>query len=159
MEFNLVNVGIADLKIASDKDILRTILGSCIGICLYDSASRIGGLSHIMLPVMRTENSSKKKYADTAIPMLAEEMKRAGADLRRVTAKIVGGSTMFNLSERSVMTEIGKNNIVKVKEVLKGMEIEIIAEDTGGDYGRTIDFYLENGSVKIKSLGKQERII
>jgi chemotaxis protein CheD len=152
-------VGIADLKIASDKDILRTILGSCIGICLYDSASRIGGLSHIMLPVMRTENSSKKKYADTAIPMLAEEMKRAGADLRRVTAKIVGGSTMFNLSERSVMTEIGKNNIVKVKEVLKGMEIEIIAEDTGGDYGRTIDFYLENGSVKIKSLGKQERII
>jgi chemotaxis protein CheD len=112
-----------------------------------------------MLPVMRTENSSKKKYADTAIPMLAEEMKRAGADLRRVTAKIVGGSTMFNLSERSVMTEIGKNNIVKVKEVLKGMEIEIIAEDTGGDYGRTIDFYLENGSVKIKSLGKQERII
>jgi chemotaxis protein CheD len=159
LEFNLVNVGIADLKIASDKDILRTILGSCIGICLYDSASRIGGLSHIMLPVMRTENSSKKKYADTAIPMLAEEMKRAGADLRRVTAKIVGGSTMFNLSERSVMTEIGKNNIVKVKEVLKGMEIEIIAEDTGGDYGRTIDFYLENGSVKIKSLGKQERII
>jgi chemotaxis receptor (MCP) glutamine deamidase CheD len=34
LEFNLVNVGIADLKIASDKDILRTILGSCIGICL-----------------------------------------------------------------------------------------------------------------------------
>jgi chemotaxis protein CheD len=159
LEFNLVNVGIADLKIASDKDILRTILGSCIGICLYDSASRIGGLSHIMLPVMRSETSSRKKYADTAIPMLAEEMKKAGADLRRVTAKIVGGATMFNLSERSVMTEIGKNNIVKVKEVLKGMGIEIIAEDTGGDYGRTIDFYLQNGSVKIKSLGKQERII
>ena len=159
MEFNLVNVGIADLKVASGNDILRTILGSCVGICLYDAENRVGGLSHIMLPTMRSTNSSRKKYANTAIPMLIDEMKNVGADHRQLYAKIVGGSTMFNLSENSMMSEIGRNNVRMVKDILADMSIKIVAEDTGGDYGRTIDFYIENGDIKIKSLGKQDRII
>jgi chemotaxis protein CheD len=152
-------VGIADLKVASGSDILRTILGSCVGICLYDAEAKVGGLSHIMLPVMKSKTSSEKKYADTAIPLLLEEMKKIGARKDKLIAKIIGGATMFNLSENSMMAEIGRNNIIKVKEILDEMKIRIIAEDTGGDYGRTIDFYMENGEIKVKSLGKEDRIL
>ena len=53
MEFNLINVGIADYAISSSPDILRTILGSCVGICLYDPELKIGGMCHIMLPSMK----------------------------------------------------------------------------------------------------------
>ncbi len=159
MEFNLINVGIADLKTADRNDILRTILGSCVGICLYDSENRIGGLAHIMLPVRKSESSSEKKYADTAIPLLMKEMEEKGASRAGIFAKIIGGATMFNLSENSMMSEIGKNNIKKVREILQENNISIVAEDIGGDYGRTIDFYVENGEVKIKSLGKDDLTI
>ena len=157
MDFNLINVGIADYMVAASPDILRTILGSCVGICLYDPGVKIGGMSHIMLPKLKENSKSTKKYADSAIPSMLDDMVGKGADRRRVIAKIVGGARMFNVSENSVMGEIGTNNIVKVKEVLNHLEISIIAEDTGGNFGRTIDFYLDSGEVKIKSMGRNEK--
>ncbi len=159
MDFHLINVGIADYSVSASPDILRTILGSCVGICLYDSTVKIGGMCHIMLPSMKEQNSSAKKYADTAIPMMVDEMKEKGADTGRIVAKIVGGARMFNVSENSMMGEIGNNNIVKVKEVLGRLAISIVSEDTGGNYGRTIDFYLDSGMVKIRSMGREEKII
>lgn len=157
MDFNLINVGIADYTVAASPDILRTILGSCVGICLYDAEKKIGGMSHIMLPKIKDNSKSIKKYADSAIPTMLEDMLGKGADRSRVTAKIIGGARMFNVSENSVMGEIGTNNIVKVKEVLQRLEISIVGEDTGGNFGRTIDFYLNSGNVKIKSMGRNEK--
>jgi len=159
MDFQLINVGIADYNISSSPDVLRTILGSCVGICLYDSTKKIGGMCHIMLPSMKEQGASMKKYADTAIPLMFDEMKGRGADVSRIQAKIVGGARMFNVSENSMMGEIGNNNVSKVKEVLGELAIGIISEDTGGNYGRTIDFYLDSGMVKIRSMGREEKII
>jgi chemotaxis protein CheD len=64
MSFNLVNVGIADIQIGRHPQILRTILGSCVGVCLYDPQERVTGMAHIMLPVMTTRATNPKKYAD-----------------------------------------------------------------------------------------------
>lgn len=159
MDFKFINVGIADIETASSPDILRTVLGSCVGVCLYDNDKKIGCLSHIMLPSMNERATNKKKYADTAIPLMIEELQNRGSDISNVTAKIAGGATMFKISGNSMMGEIGKNNIIKVKEVLNALQIRIIAEDVGGDYGRTIDFYTENGTLKIRSLGKEEKVL
>jgi chemotaxis protein CheD len=158
MHFNLVNVGIADYAISSPPDILRTILGSCVGICLFDSVALVGGLSHIMLPQQKFR-SSEKKYADSAIPQMLADMLRMKAGKQRITAKIIGGSKMFQVSENSIMGEIGRNNVKKVREVLASLGIPIIADDVGGDYGRTIDFYLQTGEIRIRSIGKSEKII
>jgi chemotaxis protein CheD len=159
MNFKLVNVGIADIGLASSPDILRTILGSCVGICLYDPGASLAGLSHIMLPAKSDRNSNDRKYADSALPLLVEEMAKKGALKSRMVAKIVGGSTMFKMAENSMMGEIGKNNVKKVRDVLGEIGIRIVAEDVGGDYGRTIDFYAEDGRLKIKSLGKPEKVL
>lgn len=159
MNFRLINIGIADMGVAGAPDILRTILGSCVGICLYDPERMIAGLSHIMLPSRNERNANVKKYADTAIPQLVKDMERDGAQRERIVAKIAGGSMMFKIAENSVMGEIGKNNIKKVREVLVEMGIRILAEDVGGDYGRTIDFYAEDGRLRVKSLGRPEIIL
>ncbi len=158
-DFKLINIGIAELGISESPDILRTILGSCVGICLYDPQKKIGGLSHIMLPVLKSESSSPKKYADTAIPLLISELEKKGASKRCMVSKIVGGATMFKLSENSMMSEIGRGNIAKVRQILEELNIKIIAEDVGGDYGRTMDFQLETGAIRIKSIGKPEKTI
>jgi len=153
--FRLVTVGIADIEVAEPPDILRTILGSCIGICLYDNKYRIGGLAHIMLPKIVDMNSDKKKYADTAIPLLLDRMLKKGANMDRITAKLVGGATMFTLPSRTNFTNIGQNNAISVKNILNNLKIKIIAEELGGDFGRTIDFYMDTGAIKIKYLNRQ----
>ena len=160
MDFKLINVGIADYGIATSPDILRTILGSCIGICLFDEGNKLGGLSHIMLPLKKSEEAPKKKYADTAIPMMLKEMIEQGAEQDKVTAKIIGGSNMFSIAKKNyLMGDIGRKNIITVKDVLHEMNIKIVSEDIGGDYGRTIDFYLETGMIKVKSHGREVKLI
>lgn len=159
MAFELINVGIADYGVSGTPNILRTILGSCVGICIYDPEAGIGGLSHIMLPTSKKETSNIKKYADTAIPSMIGDMIKAGADKRRLIAKIAGGATMFKHTENSLMGDIGRNNISSVKNILSGLEIMIVSEDVGGDYGRTIDFYLETGDIRIKTIGKDTKVI
>lgn len=159
MSFELINVGIADLKISSSPNILRTILGSCVGICIYDLNKKIGGMCHIMLPSAKKMGGNIKKYSETAIPLLISELIEAGALKKNMQAKIAGGATMFKHIESSLMGEIGKNNIKSVKDVLALNNIELIAEDVGEDYGRTIDFYLETGELKIKTIGKDIIII
>ncbi|PKL19411.1 MAG: chemotaxis protein CheD [Spirochaetae bacterium HGW-Spirochaetae-5] len=159
MSFDLINVGIADLGVAASPNTLRTILGSCVGICLYDPKMKIGGLSHIMLPSSKKPSNNLKKYADTAIPLMIEEMIKIGAARDQIVAKLAGGATMFKHSENSLMGDIGKNNILSVREILGQLKIPVLSEEVGGDYGRTIDFYLETGELKIKTIGKEPKII
>lgn len=159
MSFDLINVGIADMGIDKAPNTLRTILGSCVGVCIYDPELKVGGLSHIMLPSSKKPTNNIKKYADTAIPHLIDELVKLGGDRRRMIAKIAGGSTMFRHTENSVMGDIGKNNISSAKEILARLKINIVSEDVGGDYGRTIDFYLETGELKIKTIGKEPKTI
>lgn len=159
MNFELITVGIADMRIAKSPDILRTILGSCIGICLYDNVNHIGGLAHIMLPNSEGRDEKSAKYADSAIPVLIKNMLSNGAHRRDLTAKLIGGATMFNISKDSMIGNIGGNNIIKVREILKEFNIPVIAEELGGDSGRTIDFYTENGTVKIKTPLKKVLLI
>jgi chemotaxis protein CheD len=159
MSYDLINVGIADIGVAATPNTLRTILGSCVGICLYDPITKIGGLSHIMLPSSKKPSNNLKKYADTAIPMMIDEMKKLGADRERMVAKLAGGATMFKHTENSLMGDIGKNNIISVKDILGSLRIPVLSEELGGDYGRTIDFFLETGELKIKTIGKDPKII
>ena len=159
MEFDLINIGIADMGVAASPNILRTILGSCVGICIYDPEVKVGGLAHIMLPYCKKPSPNLKKYADTAIPLMIDEMIKLGSNKNRMVVKLAGGATMFKHSENSVVGEIGHNNIVSVREVLSNLKIPILSEDVGGDYGRTIDFYLETGDVKIKIMGVDPKII
>ena len=62
----IINVGIAEIQIAKNPGILRTTLGSCIGIVLYQPENRIGAISHIMLshdPVGKDKLKNPGKYA------------------------------------------------------------------------------------------------
>ena len=161
MEFNFINVGIADLKVGGEKDLLRTILGSCVAICLYDKYNLIGGMSHILLPESVKDLSMPKKYANMAIPMLIDEMIEHGADYNNLTAKLAGGAQMFAFSKTCVpiISQIGESNIKKVKEILDDLNIDIMAEDLGGDFGRTVDFFVNSGTVIVKSVNRPDKII
>ncbi|SHG93200.1 chemotaxis protein CheD [Tepidibacter thalassicus] len=159
---NIIKVGMADYKIGKENDILITLgLGSCVGIVLYDKFKKVGGMAHIMLPSSKEikNNSNKAKFADTAIEELITDMIKKGASKNRLTAKIAGGAQMFNISIKSDTLNIGKRNVIAVKEKLSEHKISIIGEDVLGNYGRTIEFNCYNGELAIKAIGKGRKII
>lgn len=158
----VIKVGMAELKVAMNSSILKTLgLGSCVGVCVIDPVKRVGGLAHIMLPAMSEyrDKSNPAKYADTAIAMMLEEMERLYAIKSRMVAKIAGGAQMFRFSGASTIMRIGERNVAAVRQELHKHGIPIVAEDTGGSYGRTIEFSCADGSLTIKTIGKGTKVI
>ena len=158
----MVTVGIADLNAVKDPDSLITYaLGSCVGICLYDSSQKIAGLAHIMLP-LSTEAAgkvdNKRRYADTGIMELIQTMNLMGASTMRMTAKIAGGAQMFKGTSSS-MFNVGERNVAAVKKVLASYKIRIIAEETGADFGRTVLFHGESGAMEVRAAMKPTKIV
>ncbi|BBH20850.1 chemoreceptor glutamine deamidase CheD [Paenibacillus baekrokdamisoli] len=153
---NIVKVGMADLNIATDRAVLKTTgLGSCVGLTLFDERTRIAGMAHVMLPssqIAREASINIAKFADTAIPDLIERMKRAGADSSRLIAKMAGGAQMFAFTSQSDAMRIGPRNVESCKEMLDKLRIKIAAEDTGGNYGRTIELDSNSGILSIRSV-------
>lgn len=156
MDVKEYRVGIADLDIASSPGKIITVgLGSCIGIALYDKQNLVGGLLHIMLPdsTLFSSVTNPLKFADLGIPMLIEKMERKGAVKRNLTAKIAGGASMFNFSDKNLIMDIGNRNTTAVKNKLKELSIPLIAEDVGGNKGRTMILETVTGLVQIKTVG------
>lgn len=152
----IIKVGMADLKVVKYPNILTTLgLGSCVGIGLYDKQTKIAGLAHIMLPDSSQikNNSNKAKFADTGIELLINQMVDLGCNRNRLIAKLAGGAQMFSLGNNSDIMKIGYRNAVATKEILSRYNIPIISEDTGGNYGRTIELYSDTGKLVIKTIG------
>lgn len=158
----LIKVGMADLKVGQAPDTLTTLgLGSCIGLTLYDPVSKIGGLVHYMLPdsTKLKNNTNIAKFGDTGIRELLKQVLASGANQRRLVAKIAGGACMFEMSGLSSVGNVGARNAEAAKEILKELKIPLVAEDTGLNYGRTVELKCETGEYVIKAVGKQIKVI
>ena len=147
----MITIGIGEINTCKVPEWLVTYaLGSCVGVCLYDSAMKVAGLAHVMLP-QSTPGSPRNRYADVAIVNLVKEMEKKGASKLRLTAKIAGGAKMFESVSNNSIGNIGDRNVEAVKEMLRQLNIRIIASDTGANYGRTVYFYPEDGRLEIKT--------
>lgn len=159
---NIIKVGMADLRCVRYPGVLTTLgLGSCVGIALFDPKKKIIGLAHIMLPnsLQVKNNTNIAKFADTAILKLVDDILALGASKANIVAKIAGGAQMFAFDNSSDIMRIGLRNVISAKEKLAEVNIPIVAEDTGGTYGRTIELYSEDGKLVIKTIGHGTRQI
>lgn len=149
-------VSIADLKVSRNPGKLVTIgLGSCVGVVLYDPVIKVGALIHAMLPGASygKAKTNKAKFVDTAIPLALEEMESLGGSRYRIVAKLIGGAKMFNFADKSNYF-IGDRNIAAAETVLRQLGIKIVAKDTGGTIGRTVEFDISTGRVLIKTISQ-----
>lgn len=141
--------GIGEMKVAHNPSSLMIMgLGSCIGLTFYDRYARVGGIAHIMLPDSKGVTAKSCKYADTAVPLLLKAMFRRNAKKDKIVAKMAGGASMFSAMDT---LQIGRRNTEVVKEALKKEGIRLIAEDTGGNCGRTITLDTRTGKLSVKT--------
>ena len=153
----VVRVGIADMNIVKVPDTIRTSgLGSCVGVILYDEVKKIAGMLHVMLPdssLDRSDKINEAKFADTGVYALMELLKAEGVRPMSLKAKIAGGAQMFQFGSSDTI-RIGPRNIEAVKNELKRLSIRIVAEDTGGSSGRTIEFNPETAMLSVRTVNK-----
>ncbi|BCB03379.1 chemotaxis protein CheD [Bacillus sp. KH172YL63] len=154
----VVKVGIADMNIADNGISIRTSgLGSCIGVVLYDEFIKLAGMVHIMLPDSSIGKEAKPnlaKYADTGVEELIRQLTGRGASLRRLRCKMAGGAQMFQFQSKSDVMRIGPRNADAVKAVLLKNGIPIMAEDIGGNKGRTIEFFTSTGLLQVRTVNE-----
>ncbi|HHT9137667.1 MAG: chemotaxis protein CheD [Candidatus Brocadiales bacterium] len=148
---NAITVGVGDLKITQAPNVLKTLLGSCIGIVLHDPVNKIGGLLHIMLPKKNGKDLKITKYADPGLSyFISHIVTNAGALRGSLYAKIFGGAKMF---ETNGMLNIGESNELEVRRILKEEGIKIVASKTGGTKGYNITFDTHTGDVTCRVFG------
>lgn len=142
-------VSIGEFRVAKGA-VLKTIgLGSCVGIALYDPKLKLGGLAHVMLPQSNNGTKRSAKYADQAIEMMTEAMERLGSDRKRIVAKMAGGAQIFKHMTMDIL-RIGDRNAEAIRTILKDYGIRIVSEDLGGDEGRTVYFFTNDGRMLVK---------
>lgn len=154
----VIKVGIAQMDVVKMPNTIRTSgLGSCVGVILYDESKKIAGLIHVMLPdskLGRSEAINVAKFADTSIPAMIDLLKLEGVQKFRLRAKIAGGAQMFQFSSDKDSMRIGPRNVEAVKQELKRNSIPLIAEDTGGSSGRTIEFDPSTSKLHIRTVNQ-----
>lgn len=144
------SIRMGEMLVTGDGLKLQTLLGSCVGLALYDRRRKVGGLAHIVLPESRGRTTKHGKFVDTAIPQLIEKMNALAGEQVKPIAKLAGGASMFSTN---VTTQIGQQNIEACETLLRQLGIPIVARHCGGEKGRRMLLDTTDGRVRIEIVG------
>lgn len=124
-------------------------LGSCVAVILHDETRGTGAMAHVMLPESNGRSDRPGKYADTAVPLLIDGLCAKGSRSQNISAKLVGGASMFAFFGNNL--NIGERNIKAIKEALAAKKVRVTGEVVGGNVGRSVMYNpTGHGKVSIK---------
>ena len=142
----LSNVILGTFRVSNNpNEIITTVLGSCVAVCLYDLRAGIGGMNHFLLPEGKSGDLEDVVFGLHAMELLINDMLKQGADKRGLEAKLFGGASMIG-----GLSDIGERNIAFAREFLSDENFPVISESVGGNCGRRIRFNPTTGSVMQK---------
>ena len=156
-----IRVGVAEHGVgAGDVRITTLGLGSCVAIVLHDAAARVGALAHILLPTAAVGRGlgGPARYASTAVPLLVDELRAVGSG-RRVTARLVGGASMFAALLPTRGVNMGERNVEAAVEALARAGVPLVGRDTGGEHGRSVSLDVATGRLDVRSLKRGSLVL
>ena len=136
------SVRIGEIVTGIGSEPIKTVLGSCIGLAIFDCSNNVGGLAHILLPTSQGHQGPLGKFVDTAVPELIRKIEELNGKASKLSAKIAGGANMLKSSSSN---SIGERNIESTIETLKLYQIPILASHCGQEFGRRMTFFSRNG--------------
>ncbi|WP_100641840.1 chemoreceptor glutamine deamidase CheD [Alteromonas facilis] len=152
------NVGVSTAKIlpgefyvTREPEIITTVLGSCVSVCIYDLNARVGGMNHFMLPASKQTpsnvTSESFRFGDVAMEQLINEVLKAGGEKKRLKFKAFGGGHIIQK-----MTSIGDSNITFLKKFMALEGFSLDSTDLGGPHPRKVRFDPTTGKAWVKKL-------
>lgn len=154
-------INVSDAKVSGNpSDMLVTYsLGSCIGVCLYDPATNVGGMLHFQLPNSKMDPDRARDmpfmFADTGMEILVEKLLAMGAKKKRMQIRIAGGASM-DAGPKGF--DIGKRNHLAFRKIMWKNGMFIDSEDVGGFSPRNVYMDMADGAVTIKSNGVEKQL-
>jgi len=143
-----------EFYVTTQREVIATVLGSCVSACIRDPVFGIGGMNHFMLPISVTNGSWSgsevnlaTRYGNYAMEHLINEILKNGGSRKNLEVKIFGGARILKQ-----MTDIGIKNIQFVRAYLNMENIEIVSEDVGDICPRKVQYVPATGKVRIKKL-------
>lgn len=155
-------VTIGQAKVAGADTVLYALgLGSCVAIMLYDSALRLGGMAHALLPEPANGRGAvpPARYATSAVAALVTAMEAAGASRRSMRARLAGGASMFDAAVGRESRQLGMRNVQAARASLARAGIPVDREDVGGGHGRSVYLHIGEGRIVVSSLAHGDVIL
>ena len=130
--------------------VVRTILGSCIAVCLRDPVARIGGMNHFMLPNRLCSGGNPASYGLYAMELLINKCMGLGAQRSRLEAKVFGGGQVLKLAKSP--TNVADRNIAFALDFLFREQVPILKMDVGGYAGREVFYFTDTGKTMVRRM-------
>lgn len=144
------SVGMGEIAVISGNESAQAILGSCLGIAIYDPRNGLGALAHVVLPTAEGRPGTPGKFVDTAVPWMIRALTAKGAEPTRFVSKLVGGANMFS---GNGPLQIGQQNIASARRELAAARIRVVAEHLAGTQGRRVTFVGQSGQIVVETAG------
>jgi chemotaxis receptor (MCP) glutamine deamidase CheD len=155
-----VTIYIGGIHASGDPVVVKTLLGSCIAVCLWDPMRAIGGMNHFMLPRGDAGGDLASRFGVHAMDRLIGAMMRLGADRRRFVAKVFGGAHVLDLAESP--NSVPQQNIRFAREFMAAEGFRCVGEDVGGRQPRQVQFHTTTGQAAVRRLAgatAQSRVV
>jgi chemotaxis protein CheD len=150
---NILNVQIGQVKIAKNGELLKAVLGSCVGIGFIWKDKGICGLAHCLLPENPTPNFEiDGRFVDQAIQSLIALMKIKPNDIEAVSVVIAGGGNMTSPGIADTSHLVGTHNFATAIKEAKKHNLNVIYSEGGGEEGRKILIDCSDFSYRIEKI-------
>jgi chemotaxis protein CheD len=147
-----------EYRVSAEDDMIGTLLGSCVSVCLFDAGQRVSGMNHFMLPGRIVKSDLFKdrsgRYGITAMNELIMGMEEAGASRRHITAKVFGGGHVMTTAFES--SSLPLDNIRLARVMLELEDIPIEQMSVGGRDARKIVMESRTGKVFLKKVSREK---
>lgn len=156
LNMEMVKILPGEYYVTTSDEIIATVLGSCISVCIRDCKLGIGGMNHFMLPENKKKGDDTWKYNEVdkaarygtdAMEHLVNDILKNGGSKKRFEIKITGGGRMMEK-----MNDIGSKNITFIKKYLDAEGYAITSEDVGEIYPRKVRYFPRTGKLLVKKL-------
>lgn len=143
-----------EYHVSDEDEMIGTLLGSCVAVCLHDPVRGVSGMNHFMLPGRIVKNDIFKegsaRYGISAINDLLSLMEKRGALRKDLIAKIFGGGHVI-LTTLETST-IPMENIRLARTLMEMEDIPIVEMSVGGYTARKILMDVKTGKVFLKNI-------
>lgn len=143
-------------KLSTEPILLRTVLGSCVGVVFWAPEWGIGALCHPMLPRLpsraQDDGDARRRYVDFAIREMVHKIDTLGVPREAVQVKLFGGADVLQVPIDKRHPTVGKMNREVADTVLAAEGLRVVASSLGGTRGIHIMFHTGTGEVLLRRL-------
>jgi chemotaxis protein CheD len=149
-----------DFYVTKHDEVLLTVLGSCVSVCIRDPLTGIGGMNHFMLPRPPAHEKEQwhgisgtaTRYGTASMEQLIGNIIKKGGERSRLEVKLFGGGRVL-----AGVTDVGRQNIEFAQEFMQTEQLKITSQDLGGPWPRQIQYYPRSGRVRVRRLERADR--